>query len=106
MLATVITVPSKNSAVIDAGSKTLSGDTTSFGRGYGSVADYPKAVISKLSEEHGYLEFSDSVRFNIGDRIRIIPNHACVVPNLADEMYVLDNGELYTIRVEARGRNK
>ena len=63
-------------------------------------------VVKGLSEEHGVIEMpvaSDWPR--IGDKLRIIPNHACVVSNLFDTV-TLVSGELVTgeLHVAARGR--
>ena len=41
----------------------------------------------------------------VGDRLRIIPNHACVVSNLFDTVNIISNGEVVeTVPVAARGR--
>ena len=41
-----------------------------------------------------------------GDRVRILPNHACVVTNLANELLLVDGLEVVDrIPVEARGKN-
>ena len=43
----------------------------------------------------------------IGDRVRLIPNHACVVTNLTDVLHVVDGHRVVeTVTVEARGRNQ
>jgi D-serine deaminase-like pyridoxal phosphate-dependent protein len=105
VLATVVSRPTGNRAVIDAGSKALSSDT--FGmEGFGRIAEYPDAVISSLSEEHGTIDLSAcKTKPEVGERIRIIPNHACVVSNLFDSV-VLISGDavLETVPVAARGR--
>jgi D-serine deaminase-like pyridoxal phosphate-dependent protein len=105
VLATVISRPTENRAIIDAGSKALTSDT--FGMdGFGYIVDYPDAVITSLSEEHGAIDLSackDKPR--IGDRLRIIPNHACVVSNLFDEVVLISGNEVVKIEpVAARGR--
>jgi len=41
----------------------------------------------------------------VGDRIRIIPNHACVVSNLFDSVQLMStDGSIETVPVAARGR--
>jgi D-serine deaminase-like pyridoxal phosphate-dependent protein len=71
------------------------------------VAEYPGAVIERLSEEHGHVDCAASAaRPGVGERVTVIPNHACVVSNLHDEVYgVRDGGRLVerTFRVAARG---
>ncbi len=106
VLATVISRPAPDRAVIDAGSKTLTYDPPPPGRtGYGYVVEYPDAVISRLSEEHGVLEFPPETKGPpVGERIEIIPNHVCPVVNLQDELFVVRGGEFVgTWRVIARG---
>jgi D-serine deaminase-like pyridoxal phosphate-dependent protein len=105
VLATVVSRPTENRAVIDAGSKALTSDTLGLD-GFGLVVGYPEAVIRSLSEEHGVIDLSACARKPaIGEQIRIIPNHACVVSNLFD-VVTLISGEkvIETIPVSARGR--
>ena len=43
----------------------------------------------------------------IGDRVRIVPNHSCVVSNLADDLLLVDGRRVVQpIVVAARGRNR
>lgn len=105
VLATVVSRPTDNRAVIDAGSKALSSDT--FGMdGFGRVVEYPDAVISSLSEEHGTIDLSACThKPDIGEHIRIIPNHACVVSNLFDNVVLISGDAVVEIvPVAARGR--
>jgi D-serine deaminase-like pyridoxal phosphate-dependent protein len=104
VVATVVSVPTADRAIIDAGSKTvtsvLMGQTD-----YGHIREYPEIRIVGLSEEHGHLDMRKSVaRPKIGERITIIPNHACVASNLHDRVYVHDgDGVLDILRVDCRG---
>ena len=105
VLATVVSRPTANRAVLDAGSKTLSSDAPGLG-GYGRIIGYEGAVLKSLSEEHGVVELaapSDSPR--IGETVRIIPNHACVVSNLFDAVHLVSGDRLVeTLPVAARGK--
>jgi D-serine deaminase-like pyridoxal phosphate-dependent protein len=105
VLATVISRPTPDRAVIDAGSKALTSDTLGLD-GFGLVLGYPDAVIRSLSEEHGVIDLSRSARKPaIGERIRVVPNHACVVSNLFDEVTLVSgDAAVETIAVAARGR--
>lgn len=106
ILTTVITLPQKGKAIIDAGSKTLSSDTCKR-EGYGYILEYPEIVISKLSEEHGFLDLPDDVELKIGEVLHIIPNHVCVTINLADCVTCVKKGqEPFTIPIDARGKNR
>jgi D-serine deaminase-like pyridoxal phosphate-dependent protein len=91
--------------VIDAGSKALTSDTLGLD-GFGLVVDYPEAVIRSLSEEHGVIDLSGCRdKPAIGERLQIIPNHACVVSNLFDKVtLILADKAVETIKVAARGR--
>ncbi|MHC1550780.1 D-TA family PLP-dependent enzyme [Phyllobacterium sp. K27] len=105
VLATVVSCPTENRAIVDAGSKALSSDT--FGmEGFGRVVEYPDAVISSLSEEHGTIDLSSCKKKpKVGERIRIIPNHACVVSNLFDSVVLISGDTVVEIApVAARGR--
>ena len=108
--ATVISRPTDDRAVIDAGSKTLSSDRVKpeYGEGFGYVLEYPEANIYKLNEEHGIIDLSNcKTKPQIGEVIRIIPNHVCVVSNLHDEVVVHRNGFVEGVwQVWARGKTR
>jgi D-serine deaminase-like pyridoxal phosphate-dependent protein len=105
VLATVVSRPTENRAIIDAGSKALTSDLLGL-VGHGYVVEYPDAKVVGLSEEHGTLDVSAcATKPNIGDIIRIIPNHCCPVTNLFDRVNLIRDGELVeTVAVAARGR--
>lgn len=105
VLATVVSRPTENRAIIDAGSKALTSDLLGL-VGHGYVVEYPEAKVTGLSEEHGTLDVSAcATKPKIGDVIRIIPNHCCPVTNLFDRVHLIRNGNLVeTVDVGARGR--
>lgn len=106
----VISRPTENRAVIDAGSKTLSSDLikAEYGEGYGFILEYPQAVIRKLNEEHGIVDLSACQKKpKLGELVRIVPNHVCVVTNLHDEVIVQRRGIVEGIwPVWARGKTR
>lgn len=105
VLTTVVSRPTESRAIIDAGSKALTSDTLGL-EGFGRITDYPDAAITSLSEEHGVIDLSAcKTKPQIGDRLRIIPNHCCVVSNLFDEVVLISGDEVveFTL-VAARGR--
>ena len=108
--AMVVSRPTDDRAVIDAGSKTLSSDLIkpAFGKGYGLVLEYPEAHIYKLNEEHGIIDLSACQnKPEVGEVIRIVPNHVCVVTNLHDEIVMHRNGVVEGIwPVWARGKTR
>lgn len=105
VLATVVSRPTENRAIVDAGSKALTSDLLGL-VGHGHVVEFPEAKVVGLSEEHGTLDISNCpTKPRIGDVVRIIPNHCCPVTNLFDEVHLIRDGELVqTMVVAARGR--
>ena len=103
VLATVISTPAPGRAVIDAGSKVLTTDL--FGlEGHGHVLGHPAVAVASLSEEHAVLTGEALLPFTVGNKVRIVPNHACVVSNMVDEVVALRGGKVEgPIRVAARG---
>ena len=91
--------------ILDAGSKSLTYDTDDL-VGHGHILEYPDAAIFKLAEEHGFLNLSKcSVKPEIGDIVRIIPNHACVVANMVDTLVAVRGDKIIdVVPVEARGK--
>jgi D-serine deaminase-like pyridoxal phosphate-dependent protein len=105
ILATVISRPAVGRAILDAGSKTLAADTLGLD-GHGHIVEYPELALAKLSEEHGHVEGAAGGRWpQIGERVTIIPDHACAVSNLHDRVYGVRGGRIERVfEVAARGR--
>jgi D-serine deaminase-like pyridoxal phosphate-dependent protein len=103
--ARVVSVPAADRAVVDAGSKTLSSDVLRpRPNGHGLVLG-TSSRLDRLSEEHGVVAVAPGDRFRVGQRISILPNHACVVSNLHDRIYGVRAGSVECEwRVAARGR--
>lgn len=103
VLATVVSVPTAGRAVIDAGSKVLTSDLLGL-EGHGHVLGRPDIRIEGLSEEHGIL-CADRIGLTPGDRVRIVPNHACVVSNMVDEVHLVQGATIIgPTSVAARGK--
>ncbi len=106
-IATVISRPDEYSAIIDAGSKTLTSETNPQRPGYGYIIEDPRIQIVKLNEEHGFLRSESRLKLSIGEKITIIPNHVCLLPNMVDEMYGMRGEKLEKmLKVDARGCNR
>ena len=105
VLATVVCRPSEHDAILDAGTKSLSSDVfhgTDFG--YGRIVGRSDIRIVNLNEEHAFLHSDEEMQLEIGDRVEIIPNHACVVPNMTDRLWLIESGEVTGwTPVDARG---
>jgi len=107
VLATVVSTAVKGQAVIDAGTKALGREPLrAEGDGYGALLDRPDIVVSRLSEEHGILDLSKTDwRPRLGDQVRIVPNHVCIVVHLFDEIVGVRGHAVETVwDVAARGR--
>lgn len=103
--ATVVASHADGRFVVDAGSKVLGSDRPVWLPGFGTIAEYPDAVIRSLSEHHA-VAWTTSPRPRVGDLVRIVPNHCCVVVNLADRLTVVRDGRVVdTWAVASRGRN-
>ena len=103
ILSTVVSAPAAGRFIIDAGSKTLSSDLLQM-KDYGEVLGMPKARVVSLSEEHGIIE-APLGEWEVGARLRVLPNHACAVTNLADEVVALRSGQMVeNLPVVARGK--
>jgi D-serine deaminase-like pyridoxal phosphate-dependent protein len=108
VLSTVISRSVPGQAVIDAGSKALGREPMrgSPGEGFGVVMDHPDVVVARMSEEHGILGLSKTDwNPQVGDLVRIIPNHVCIVVHLNDVIYGVRDSIVETSwTVAARGR--
>lgn len=90
VLATVVSRPTADRAVLDSGSKSLAADQLGAGLGHGLIREYPEAIVTSLSEEHAVVDLSAcKAKPAIGERVRVIPNHTCVVSNLHDRVWGL-----------------
>jgi D-serine deaminase-like pyridoxal phosphate-dependent protein len=101
---TVISDAVADQVVFDAGTKTLTSDSHADGC-HGAIIGLPGARIHQLNEEHGYVDVSAlDERPAVGDRLRVIPNHACGCVNLHDGLLGVRNGVVeQVLRVAARG---
>jgi D-serine deaminase-like pyridoxal phosphate-dependent protein len=110
VVATVVSRPSGDLAVIDGGSKTFATDvppgTKPLGlEGFGHVLEYPDAELERLTEEHGMLAVTADHDLKVGDTLHVIPNHICSTVNLHDAVYMVDwNGAVEELQVSARGK--
>jgi D-serine deaminase-like pyridoxal phosphate-dependent protein len=100
---TVISDAVDNQVIVDAGSKTFTSDDHPDG-GHGIVVDWPQLELEALNEEHGYVRAGSSKRPAVGDRLRIVPNHACGCVNLHDGLLAVRDGIVdHVIDVAGRG---
>ncbi|GMV08639.1 MAG TPA: alanine racemase [Gemmatimonadaceae bacterium] len=108
VLATVISTAVPGQAVIDAGCKALGREPVRgvSGEGFAALVDRPEVTVQRMSEEHGILDLSRTAwRPRVGDLVRLVPNHVCIVVHLNDTILGV-RGEVIESSwpVSARGR--
>jgi len=105
-VATVVSRPAPNRAVLDTGAKSLAMDPSRAHAGHGYIVGHPDVTIVKLSEEHGVCEIpGGEAGFAVGDRVEVIPNHVCPTVNLMDELLIARDGQIVDAwKVAARGK--
>ncbi len=128
VLATVISRPAPNRAVIDAGTKAVGADRHMIlaePTVFGLIKGHPGWLFVRASEEHGVLlrthdldrwnreEVSGDVQgdgggdLHVGQRVEVVPNHICPVVNLYDELAVHRGGAFSGFQsVAARGKSR
>ena len=76
------------------------------GEGFGALLDRPGVTVQRMSEEHGILDLSATDwRPRVGEQVRIVPNHVCIVVHLNDVVYGVRGDEVVeSWPVSARGR--
>ena len=104
--ATIASLPTPGRAVLDAGSKVLSGDIKPSLmpnlrlEGMGIVRDGDSlkplegAVLTTLSEEHGVIEYDPGcgLELNLGQVVDVVPVHVCTAVNLATALVAVRDG--------------
>jgi D-serine deaminase-like pyridoxal phosphate-dependent protein len=104
VVATVVSRPERTRAVIDAGSKALPADLRVAGlAGYGIVLGHSGVTLDRMSEEHGVLVSAGAMDLRVGDRVAVIPAHACTTVNLHPALLVVHDSETRWEPVDARG---
>ena len=112
VLASVVShQPGASHFIVDAGALALSKDA---GPGHvgppamGAVKGHPELSVATLSQEHGLIRAESRAtiegRFQVGERIEIIPNHSCLTVAHFDEYCVVEDGRVADRWRIARGR--
>ena len=115
VLATIVSKPAPDRIVLDCGSKTLTTDPAGgagLAPGYGAILTPDGSgleaglFIERLSEEHATVSVQGVTALQPGDRVRVLPNHACVVSNLVDEVHLIEGNHVVTrLAIAARGKS-
>ncbi len=105
VFSTVVSRAGPERGILDAGSKTLTSDIGGLD-GHGLILEHPEARIQGFAEEHGFLDLSAcNARPDIGDVVRVIPNHVCVVVNMVDQLIAVRGDRVVEVfKVAARGK--
>jgi D-serine deaminase-like pyridoxal phosphate-dependent protein len=105
VVGTIVSRAAPDRGIVDTGSKTLTSDTGGL-EGHGLILEYPEAKIAKFAEEHGFLDLTKcNDRPKVGDVVRIVPNHVCVVVNMVDRLVATRGDEIVgELPVAARGK--
>lgn len=89
-------------AIVDAGSKALSSERADDG--FGVVLEAPASRLARLDEEHGYVGLAAGDDLELGQQVRIVPNHVCLAVNLVDELVATRGGRVVAHWRVERGR--
>ena len=85
---TIVSRPTEDRAIFDAGRKTFSNEGADLGIGLGYIVEYPEATVYEMSEEHGHTDVSSChPKPKVGERITVIPNYASLVTSLGEVVY-------------------
>jgi D-serine deaminase-like pyridoxal phosphate-dependent protein len=105
VLVTVISVRPNGVIITDGGSKTMASDCPFADRTYGEILDHSELIFKSVSEEHGHLFCDSSTSVKVGNKVRIIPNHACTCVNMHDTL-TLHRGDRVeaVLPIECRGK--
>lgn len=110
VLASVISHPSEELFICDAGTKCLGLDQGAHGNtsivGYGTVKGHPEITVDGLSEEVAKLHVHGTTNLKVGDKIMIIPNHSCSSANFTSYLIGVRGNEIdHVIDVDIRGNS-
>ena len=106
--AVVVSRPTPERALIDAGAKTFGLDrgahSSDFITDYGRIVWGGEGALERLSEEHGILKVAPESPLRPGDRVRVLPNHSCTIGNLGRSYLGVRDGIIEeVISIDAAG---
>jgi D-serine deaminase-like pyridoxal phosphate-dependent protein len=98
VLATVVGRPDPRRVILDAGSKALSAERlTPRAPGFGLVNGHPELTVDRLYEQHAIVSSPYPTGLEIGERVRVIPNHACTTANLHRRALVAEGEDVVDV---------
>jgi D-serine deaminase-like pyridoxal phosphate-dependent protein len=105
VLASVVSVRSDGRVIVDAGTKSLASDCPFPDKTYGEIVGHPELQFVAASEEHGHLQATEKTPLRVGDKVQVIPNHACTCVNMHDTLTAY-RGEQVVAEWPIAGRGK
>ncbi len=105
VLATVISRPSQERAIVDAGAKAMGTAASPLSDGCGFMPGSPAKLV-RLNDEHGYLDVRElAQKPRVGHKVLLIPPRICTCLNLHDHLWVCREGRVEDVwRIAARGK--
>ena len=104
VLATVVARPAGDRFVVDAGSKCFTTDNMGSVPDWLVVAGRPDLHVDFLSEEHGVGHGAGDAGPSIGERLQVLPSHACTCVNMFDLAYGVRGAKVEReLSIAARG---
>jgi D-serine deaminase-like pyridoxal phosphate-dependent protein len=98
---------------LDAGKKILTADTGALTTGHGlllynaaAMRRLPHAVIDRVSEEHAWVRVPGAATVDVGDTVRLVPNHACLTVATQDALVLVDDDEVVATLPVAAARTR
>ncbi len=105
VLVTVVARPTEERFVVDAGSKCFTTDNMGAVPDWLVVAGRPDLHMDFLSEEHGVGHRAGGDDVRIGQRLEVLPSHACTCVNMFDVAYGVRGDRVEReLRLAGRGR--
>ena len=112
VLASVISRPTNERVVLDAGAKSLTSQNRAEGicttYGYGLIKNSNDVRLSGVFDEHAVLYnrgFREAIA--VGDKVEVIPNHICPTCNLYEKAFLVEKGKVIEeIPVLCRGKSQ
>ena len=107
VMGTIISAPRPGIMIVDVGSKCLGLDTGAHGntlvKGFGTIKGHPELELTALSEQIGKILIKSATALKVGDRIEIIPNHACAAANMTSYLIGHKKGNVVSkIKIDMR----
>lgn len=107
VMGTIISAPRSGMLIVDVGSKCLGLDTGAHGnalvKGFGTIKEHPELELAALSEQIGKIIIKGATSLKIGDKIEIIPNHACSAANMTSYLIGHKKGQVINkIKIDMR----